>query len=66
MKRKKIFRCLLGFALMLSSCSDDITAPDSWPEWPERATVSVNDKELTESISEMFETGEIHGLTFCQ
>lgn len=49
MKRKKIFRCLLGFALMLSSCSDDITAPDSWPEWPERATVSVNDKELTET-----------------
>lgn len=34
---------------MLSSCSDDITAPDSWPEWPERATVSVNDKELTET-----------------
>lgn len=49
MKSKKIFRCLLGFALMLSSCSDDITAPDSWPEWPERATVSVNDKELTET-----------------
>lgn len=49
MKMNKLSLYFVGCAMALSSCSDDITAPESWPEWPGRVEVSVNDKSLSDT-----------------
>lgn len=55
MKMNKLSLYFVGCAMALSSCSDDITAPESWPEWPGRVEVSVNDKSLSDTYYGSFQ-----------
>ena len=52
---KTIYSAILVAGMCLaSSCSDDVTRPDEWPEWPAKAVVKVNGLELTDTYYTTF------------
>ena len=52
---KAISSAILAAGLCLaSSCSDDITRPGQWPEWPARTAVKVDGLELTDTYYTTF------------
>lgn len=52
---KTIYSAILVAGMCLaSSCSDEVTRPDEWPEWPAKAVVKVNGLELTDTYYTTF------------